>query len=466
MSYGAVFAVGDCEHMFFGSYELWVDTPSILAKKRDGQVLSEEEIYGLVKGIVNGDVGVDQVGAFLMATYINGFTDTETAALTEALMHSGETLKWAGIIDDDQISKVVDKHSTGGVGDKVSLPLAPALVACGCKVPMISGRGLGHTGGTLDKLESIPGYNSFRSPQEVTTIVGQVGGCIVGQSSTLVPGDRILYHTRDVTSTVDSLPLIVASIMSKKLAESPSSLVLDVKVGDAAFMRTPDDGRALARAMVSVGKKLGVNTRALLTEMDCPIGSTIGNALEVFESVECLNGEGPSDLSELVALEGGHLLHQVGLVQTPEEGFRRIDASLKDGSARDSFKQMLVAVGVDDAVVEDLFKDPWSVLPTAPQKTQVFSEGSGYVSHIKAMPLAIAAGNLGAGRKKQTDLLDLSCGIQLLVSRGDKIRAGEAWAVIHHTREVDSDDLERIKQSLLLSEEPVTPQSRLLEVIQ
>eukprot|EP00043_Microstomoeca_roanoka_P004477 m.49898 g.49898 ORF g.49898 m.49898 type:complete len:446 (-) comp12511_c0_seq1:390-1727(-) len=442
-----------------------LNVPALLAKKRDGLELTEGEILAFVKAVVAKQVGLDQVGAFLMATYIRGMNEKETAALTNALMQSGETIKWTDL-DASEKAVVVDKHSTGGVGDKVSLPLAPALVACGCKVPMIAGRGLGHTGGTLDKLESIPGYSIKKTPIELAEIVTRVGGCIVGQSETLVPGDRILYHTRDVTSTIDSLPLIVASIMSKKMSESLAALVLDVKVGEGAFMDTLERGRALATAMVAVGKELGVSVRGLLTEMDCPIGYMIGNALEVAESVDCLNGGGPEDLKELVCLQGGNLLHQVGLAATPEEGAAKIAESLQNGSARTSFKAMAAAVGASEDTLDLLFKDPWSVLPQATNKTPVIAEASGYVKHIKSMPLAIAARNLGAGRKKQDDILDLAAGLQLHVARGDHVAAGDAWITIHHDIPILPEDLKAIKGCLVLSTDPVEKQSRLIGVIE
>ncbi|EGD73009.1 thymidine phosphorylase [Salpingoeca rosetta] len=443
-----------------------LDTPALLAKKRDGEELNNSEIAAFIKGVVNGDVGPDQVGAFLMAVYVRGMSRDETVALTRALMASGDVVKWEPVLDEVQRKLVVDKHSTGGVGDKVSLPLAPALIACGCRVPMISGRGLGHTGGTLDKLEAIPGYNTACPPTELAKVVADVGGCIVGQSKDLVPGDRILYHTRDVTSTVSSLPLIVGSIMSKKLSESPAALVLDVKVGSAAFMKTLKDAEALATTMVEVGKQLGVNTRALLTEMDCPIGLTVGNSLEVYETVKCLNGEGPKDLDDLVILEGGHLLHQVGLAATPEEGMEKIADSIKTGTARDAFKRMCIARGATEETVDKLLKDPWSVLPKAKTKTVIKAEAKGFVQHIEAMPLAIAAGNLGAGRKKQDDVLDLGAGIELHVQRGDAVDVGTVWATVHHSVPIEDADIERIKGALVLADKAEAPKTRLVKVIQ
>ncbi|NXT97996.1 TYPH phosphorylase, partial [Buphagus erythrorhynchus] len=349
--------------------------PTLIRKKRDGERLEDAEIRSFVRGVTEGTAQQGQIGAMLMAIRLRGMDAGETLALTQAMASSGRTLAWPPAWH----GLVVDKHSTGGVGDKVSLALAPALAACGCKVrgtqgwggdegslgvpvptcalpqvPMISGRGLGHTGGTLDKLEAIPGFRVSQSPEEMRHILEKVGCCIVGQSAELVPADRVLYGLRDVTATVDSLPLITASILSKKAAERLSALVLDVKFGGAALYPTQESARELARSLVEVGTHLGIRTAALLTRMEQPLGRAVGNALEVLEALECLGGSGPPDLRHLVTVLGGVLLWQCGVEQGAEQGRERLARALDDGSALGKFEAMLEAQGVPPDTARDL----------------------------------------------------------------------------------------------------------------
>eukprot|EP00049_Salpingoeca_infusionum_P001239 m.46532 g.46532 ORF g.46532 m.46532 type:complete len:476 (-) comp10929_c0_seq1:401-1828(-) len=437
--------------------------PTIIAKKRDNQELTPLEIEQFVAGFLRDAVSHEQIGALLMAIYLNGLNDAETIALTQNLLDSGDKMSWSHLGDDAAV--VVDKHSTGGVGDKVSLPLAPALAACGCRVPMIAGRGLGHTGGTLDKLDSIPGYSFVQPPRQMEQTVQSAGCVIAGQSETLVPGDKVLYHIRDVTSTVESIPLITASIMSKKIAESPKALLLDVKVGSAAFMKTEERATTLAEKMCNVGAGLGIETTALLTQMDQPIGFMVGNALEVVESVECLQGKGPKDLEDLVCLEGGYLLASVNLASSPEEGIEKMRAVLHDGSALAKFGEMLQHQSVSKDVADKLLADPWSVVPVAENKTELVAQESGYVCSIEAMPVARVAGNLGAGRKRQTDILDLSAGVELKVAQGSKLEKGDVWAVVHHNKEFLDSEKELLQSALHITSEECVLESRLKKVV-
>ncbi|KAK5896257.1 hypothetical protein CgunFtcFv8_009877 [Champsocephalus gunnari] len=328
----------------------------LIRKKRDGKMLANEEIKTFIDAVTNKTIQDCQTGAMLMAIWQKGMVPEEVETLTREMMSSGEVMSWP----KEWAGLVVDKHSTGGVGDKVSLVLAPALAACGCKVPMISGRGLAHTGGTLDKLESIPGFNIHQSAAQILEILGSVGCCIVGQTETLVPADRVLYDLRDATSTVDSLPLITASIVSKKGAESLSALVLDVKFGRAALYKDLDSARELAQSLVHAGNLLGMRTAAALSCMDAVIGRCVGNSLEVMESLETLKGRGPEDLMELVTTLGGLLLQMTGSVSDLSEGRRKISDAVIGGAALSKFQAMMEAQGVanETARVKESAKAP------------------------------------------------------------------------------------------------------------
>ncbi|KAM7378561.1 hypothetical protein PAMA_013453 [Pampus argenteus] len=327
-----------------------VSIPDIIKKKRDGGKLSDEEIKTFIQAVTTKDIQECQIGAMLMSIWQKGMVSSEIETLTREMMSSGEVMSWP----KEWAGHVVDKHSTGGVGDKVSLVLAPALAACGCKVPMISGRGLAHTGGTLDKLESIPGFSVHQSPAQVQKILSSVGCCIVGQTESLVPADRVLYALRDATSTVDSLPLITGSIISKKGAESLCALVLDVKFGRAALYKDLDSAKELAQSLVTVGNRLGMRTAAVLSSMDATIGRCVGNSLEVVESLETLKGNGPEDLMELVTTLGGMLLMLTGLVSSLSEGSRRISEAVIGGAALSKFQAMMEAQGVAKDAIQSL----------------------------------------------------------------------------------------------------------------
>jgi pyrimidine-nucleoside phosphorylase len=381
----------------------------LITKKRDGGEHTADEIGALIHGYVRGDVHEYQMSAWAMAVYLRGMTVDETAALTEHMLRSGATLRWpAGG------RPIVDKHSTGGIGDKVSLPLAPLLACCDVQVPMISGRGLGATGGTLDKLESIPGFRTDLSTEEMQAVCHRVGCVITGATPNLVPADRKLYALRDVTGTVPSIPLITASIMSKKLAEGLDALVLDVKHGSGAFMKTLDEARRLARSMVDTGRRMGVPTTALLTNMNQPLGRMCGNAVEVNESLDALQGEGPADLMEVTLELGAELLVLAKCDATLTAGRSRLRRAISSGAALEKFREMVAAQGGDlDAP-----------RPVAPAQEIVALE-AGFVAAIDTQQLGHAIIELGGGRKRLGDKLDRSVGIEMLVRLGDVVESGQ-----------------------------------------
>ncbi|TWT90418.1 Thymidine phosphorylase [Pseudobythopirellula maris] len=387
-------------------------TPAaLISKKRDGAELSAEEIGSLVDGYVDGSVAECQMSAWAMAVFLQGMTTAETAALTDAMLRSGETFQWEPQTDRPPTG---DKHSSGGVGDKVSIPLAPALACCGLWVPMISGRGLGATGGTLDKLESIPGFNVDFDIAETQRLARELGCVICSASPKLVPADRKLYALRDVTGTVPSIPLITASIMSKKLAEGLDALVLDVKCGSGAFMKTREAAHALAVSLVETGKRMGVKTAALVTDMNQPLGRLAGNAVEIDESVACIEGAGPADLRDLTVALGGELLALAGLAKDDAEGRTKLTATLDDGTAREKLAEMVHAQGGDlDAP-----------RPRA-AASEVAAERAGVVTAVDTEALGWAVIELGGGRKQLGDELDHSVGLEMLVRIGDQVDAGQ-----------------------------------------
>jgi pyrimidine-nucleoside phosphorylase len=398
---------------------------SLISKKRDGHELTEDEIGQLIAGYVRGDVADYQMSAWAMAVFLRGMTVAEIAALTEHMLHSGVTFEWpAGE------SPKVDKHSTGGIGDKVSLPLAPLLACCDLQVPMISGRGLGATGGTLDKLEAIPGFRTNLSTAEFQEVCREVGCVISGATADLVPADRKLYALRDVTGTVPCIPLITASIMSKKLAEGLDALVLDVKHGSGAFMKSLDDARALARSMVDTGKRMGVPTVAILTDMNQPLGRMAGNTNEVNESVDALKGQGPADLIEVTLELGAELLVLAKRESTTATARHRLERAISSGAGLEKFREMVAAQGGDlDAP-----------RPIAPAH-DIASPYAGCVTAIDTERLGYVVINLGGGRRQLGDKLDLSVGFEMLVRLGDKIDRGQPLArifaqpnAVHHVK--------------------------------
>ena len=381
----------------------------IIAEKRDGHELSKEQIGQFVRGYATGAIPDYQMAAFAMAVFLNGMTEAETTAVTQAMLDSGARLKWP----EDEHQRV-DKHSTGGIGDKVSIPLTPLLAACGLQVPMLSGRGLGPTGGTLDKLESIPGFRTDLSLDEITRITRRTGCVITGASQELVPADRRLYALRDVTATVPSIPLITASIMSKKLAESLDALVLDVKFGSGAFMKTRQDAERLARSLVSTGCRMGVPTTALLTNMNQPLGQMCGNAVEIEESLLILRGESPADVRELTLRLAGELLTLTGHCATLREAIVHARERLDSGEALRAFEAMVAAQSGDLSVER----------PVAPA-ADVAADESGVVVEIDVQGLGYAIIAMGGGRNSMSDTIDHSVGLQMLVEVGDVVERGQ-----------------------------------------
>ncbi|KAM6303020.1 thymidine phosphorylase [Podargus strigoides] len=443
-----------------------VSLPALIGKKRDGEQLEEEEIRSFVRAVTEGTAQEGQIGAMLMAIRLRGMDAGETLALTRAMAGSGQVLAWPHAWR----GRTVDKHSTGGVGDKVSLALAPALAACGCKVPMISGRGLGHTGGTLDKLEAIPGFCVSQSPEEMLHILERVGCCIVGPSAALAPADRVLYGLRDVTATVDSLPLITASILSKKAAEQLGALVLDVKFGAAALYPTQDSARELAHSLVAVGERLGIRTAAVLSRMDEPLGRCVGHSLEVLEALECMEGAGPPDLRDLVTTLGGLLLWQCGLAGTAEQGRERLGLALDDGSALRTFEAMLGAQGVSPATAHRLCSGDapqrWQVLGQAGVREELPALQGGWVQRVEALPLARVLHELGAGRARAGDPINPRVGAELLVAVGQRLREGEPWLRVHHEGTLGEGGRQALQAALhLTAGPPGAPPPRLAETI-
>jgi pyrimidine-nucleoside phosphorylase len=394
----------------------------VIQRKRDGNPLPADMIQSLIKGYLNGEVADYQIAAFAMAVYFRGMSTEEVTALTHAMLHSGTVVE---LSDVNGIK--VDKHSTGGVGDKISLPLAPAVSACGVPVPMISGRGLGHTGGTLDKLESIPGFRVDLSLADYRRLVKQVGCCLIGQTAEIAPADKKLYALRDVTATVDCIPLIASSIMSKKLAEGIDALVLDVKVGSGAFMKSVRMARELAMAMIDIGAAMNKRVVARLTSMEEPIGRFVGNALEVHESIDVLEGKGPSDTVALTVELGAEMLLLGKVVATMEAGRARIEQVLRDGSAREQFGRIIEAQGGNRRVLDDR-----RLLVCASKRTDFVATHAGVISHIDTESVGIASMLLGGGRQRAADKVDHRVGLEILKRRGDRVAAGEPIVALHH----------------------------------
>lgn len=404
----------------------------IIKKKRDGLALSEAEIHFFIDGYVKGEIPDYQASAFLMAVYYKGMNLDETRALTFAVRDSGVTLDFSNI---DGIR--VDKHSTGGVGDKTSLVVAPIVASLGVKVAKMSGRGLGHTGGTIDKLESIPGFKTDLSEDEFISIVNDLGVAIVGQSHELAPADKKLYALRDVTATVDCLPLIVSSIMGKKLAADDDCIVLDVKTGSGSFMKNLEDSRTLAKLMVAIGKRAGKRISALITDMDRPLGYAVGNSLEVVEAIETLQGKGPEDLLELSLALTAQILFLADK-GTLEECRAMAQDAITSGKALDTFAQMVKAQGGNAEFIYHPEK-----FATAPYSREVKVSESGYIASVNTEQYGLASLLLGAGRNTKEDVIDLSAGYLLKKKTGDMVQAGDTLAVLYASREELFDAAER-----------------------
>ena len=421
------------------------------------------EIQDFVDGVVDGRLSDTEVESWMRNVFENGLSEQDTVELTHAMLHSGTVLEWP----EEWKHLIVDKHSTGGIGDKVSLVLAPALAACGLKCPMIAGRGLAHTGGTLDKLESLKDYDVSVTPEQALEMVDSIGCMIGGQTGEIAPADKRMYAIRDVTGLIASTPLITGSIVSKKAAEGLVALVMDIKVGRAAFMRTQADARVLADSIVATGNGLGISTSVTLTEMDTPIGFAAGNALEVLESVETLRGSGPADLEELVCIQGGVLLHSTGICESVDEGAFRIHDSLIDGSAMSLFEQMCVAQGVQHSVFESEHNllNGLGLLDPELNTTEFPVPQPGWVADIDAMKLGTVVLELGGGRKELGDEIDHGVGFVLDAHVGSLMVVDETWITVYHRGELSADHQKMIQQSIELSNEPVDPMSRIIDIL-
>ncbi len=427
----------------------------IIRKKRDGEKLSRDEIRFFIDKFVGGEIPDYQMSAFLMAVFFRSMDFEETTALTDAMMHSGTVLDFS-----DVPAPKVDKHSTGGVGDKISLPLAPLVASCGVAVPMISGRALGHTGGTLDKLESIPGFRTDLSPDEFHEAISRIGVAIIGQTEDIVPADRRMYALRDVTATVESIPLISSSIMSKKLAEGIDGLVLDVKTGSGAFMRNYDDALKLAQTMVAIGKGMNRKVTALITNMNQPLGRMVGNAVEVLESVEVLQNSGPHDVRELTLALGARMLLIAGVSDTLEDALDLLEKKLSTGEAYEKWVQMVENQGGDPNAIfkPDFIETKYGDV--------VASDREGILQRFDTLQVGLAASVLGAGREKAEDVVDHKVGIVVLKKVGDRVDKGEpVFEVMGNNKDRMARAIELLKSSFEVGEAQPESQPLIFEVV-
>ena len=419
----------------------------IIEKKRDGQTLTKEEIEFFIEGYTNGDIPDYQASSLAMAIFFQDMNEEERAALTMAMVNSGD------VIDLSKVNGIkVDKHSTGGVGDTTTLVLAPLVAAVGVPVAKMSGRGLGHTGGTIDKLESIDGFHVEISEADFIKLVNEDQVAVIGQTGNLTPADKKLYALRDVTGTVNSIPLIASSIMSKKIAAGADAIVLDVKTGNGAFMKTLEDAEALAHAMVSIGNNVGRNTMAIISDMSQPLGRAIGNALELKEAIDTLNGQGPEDLTELVLTLGSQMVVLAERANTLEEARQLLNEAIENGSALDKFKTFLENQGGDASVVNSP-----ELLPTAEYQIDYKAKSSGVVSELIANEIGVASMMLGAGRQTKEDDIDLSVGIVLNKKVGDNVNEGESLLTIHSNRENVDDVIKKLDESIEIKAQAKTP---------
>jgi pyrimidine-nucleoside phosphorylase len=425
----------------------------LIQRKRDGGELGADELAALVLGYARDEIPDYQMAAFCMAVYFRGLSAAETHALTDAMVATGRSLDLRSALG----RVVVDKHSTGGVGDKTSIAVGPVVAACGVPFAKMSGRGLGHTGGTLDKLEAIPGFRVELAEDEFVEQVRTVGLAIIGQSADLVPADKRLYALRDVTATIENVSLIAASIMSKKIAAGADAIALDVKVGDGAFMKTLDDARELARAMVDLGERAGRRVACLLTDMDEPLGRAVGNALEIREAVETIRGSGPPDFTELVLRASAELLSLSDLAVDEAEGRRRAEEAIADGTAFELYERWVRAQGGDPSL---------DALAAAPAVSTVDSTSAGYVQEVHALRVGVAALELGAGRARKDDPIDHAVGIVCLKKRGDAVEEGEPLAEIHaRTDEVTAAAARRLSEAYAIGPEAPRERPIVLETI-
>ena len=419
----------------------------IIEKKRDGQELTTAEINFFIEGYTKGEIPDYQASALAMAIYFQDMNDRERADLTRAMVESGDTIDLSAI---DGVK--VDKHSTGGVGDTTTLVLAPLVASLGVPVAKMSGRGLGHTGGTIDKLESIAGFHVELTREQFIDLVNRDKVAVIGQSGNLTPADKKLYALRDVTGTVNSIPLIASSIMSKKIAAGADAIVLDVKTGDGAFMKTQEDAEKLAHAMVRIGNHVGRKTIAIISDMSQPLGFAIGNALEVKEAIETLQGKGPKDLTELVLTLGSQMVILAGKAKTSEEAKEMLLDAIHSGKALAKFKEFLANQGGDASIVDDLTK-----LPQAKYKIELPAKQSGHISRMVADEIGVASMILGAGRATKEDVIDLAVGLVLHKKVGDKVEEGESILTIYSNRENVEDVKQKLYDNIFIADTATTP---------
>ena len=420
----------------------------LIQKKRNGESLSVHGIKSFIKGYASGDIPDYQASAFAMAIFFQGMKSYEIVALTQAMLHSGKILNFPNIK-----GPIIDKHSTGGVGDKSSIILAPAVSVCGVFIPMISGRALGHTGGTLDKIETIPGFNTKISINEIKTLVEKVGCCLISQSKEIAPADKKLYALRDVTATVECLPLIVSSIMSKKLAEGIDGLLLDVKYGSGAFLPKHDDAKKLALSMIEIGSIMKKNITARLSNMSQPLGQMVGNALEIEESLDVLNGQGPTDLKEHVVELGGEMLILGNIAKTIEEGRSLIKKVLSNGYALKKFAEIIKAQGGNPQIISNK-----KLLPQSQKKFDFISQKSGYLSCIDTRKIGISSMLLGGGRQKLSDKIDPRVGLKMHVRIGDKVEKGQTLCTLFLGKKDFKQSIDILKKSFIFSDKKVLQQ--------
>ncbi len=394
----------------------------IIERKKQKQELTESEIKWVIAGLMDGTVPDYQMTALLMAIFLNGMTTAETAFLTDAMLYSGTALNFDG-------DNVVDKHSTGGIGDKASFILAPIAAACGVKVPMIAGRGLGFTGGTVDKVEAIPGFKTAISLKKFEQLLNERGLVLIGQTGEIAPADKRIYALRDVTATIDSIPLITASIMSKKLAEGANGIVMDIKVGSGAFMSNKRDAKKLAKSILKTAKRFNKNAVTLLTNMNQPLGDTVGHSLEIIESIETLKGKGPKDLTELSLTLAAHMIHIGGVEKTYSKALKRAKESIKSGAALKAFEDLIQNQNGNAKVTKD-----YSILDMAPETTQVLAAKTGYIKSFDNKQIGFLCTELGGGRKVKTDKIDFGVGFKFHKKIGSKVKEGEPILTIYHRK--------------------------------
>lgn len=428
----------------------------IISKKRDGLELTRDEISFVISGYVRGEIPDYQIAAWLMAVYLRGLNERELADLTEIMLASGDRISL-----DSVPGCKIDKHSTGGVGDKISFIVAPLVAACGVRVPMLSGRGLGHTGGTLDKLESIPGMNVFLTPDQIRSVLAETGMVICGQTDNIVPADKKIYALRDATATVSCISLIASSIMSKKLALGTDGIVLDVKTGSGAFMKDEEDALQLCRAMVAIGEKTGRRTLGIISSMDQPLGRAVGNSLEIIESVEALKGKGPEDIMEVTFALGFCMLRAAGREVSYAQALDLFREAIASGRALDVFRRFIAAQGGDPRVCED-----YSLLPSAAQKAEFRAPASGFIEAIDSFSVGMAAIDTGAGRRKKEEAVAFGSGFVFHARVGDRIEKGQSLVTIHSDRPARTPEvLERLSQAIRIGSEPVAKPRMVLHLV-